>query len=105
MSAQEQKAKSLTAEELAELQYPEDNSNRKLGLVYNVNDMALSNQSAFTVGYNKALEDKWVSVESGLPKVGLTLAYQNYEIYVSFYDGITTPFFTHWCLIPSPPKP
>lgn len=48
--------------------------------------------------------NEWVSVKDRLPnKAELILAYQNGEIYTSFYDGLFRVGFTHWQ--PLPPIP
>lgn len=49
-------------------------------------------------------EREWISVKDRLPEVGIVLAFKNNEVYVSFFDGVTKPAFTHYMPLPDKPK-
>ena len=54
--------------------------------------------------YAKQFALQWIKVTDRLPEIGLIICYQNNEIYIAFYDGISGIPFTHWMELPEPPE-
>jgi len=53
---------------------------------------------------NLQFTPQWIKVTDRLPEIGLIICYQNNEIYIAFYDGISGIPFTHWMPLPEPPE-
>ena len=53
---------------------------------------------------NLQFTPQWIKVTDRLPEIGLIICYQNNEIYIAFYDGISGIPFTHWMPLPEKPE-